>query len=334
MKYNHFSIEEREMIQQMLWDKQSIRQIAKELKRSPSSVSREIKRNKPVQRHLYTPRLANERALKKRSSRGREERLKDQKLRDHVIKYLKDDWSPEQIAGSLKQYLPGYKISHEAIYQFIYAQIYRNGHGLLKPGKEDLRPYLKRRHKRRQKKGFRKQKRVCRPENPSIEDRPKIIEKRKRIGDWESDSVVSKKNGPGINTLVDRKSGYVLISKLHARTAAETARVIKNRLKQLPKNALHTITFDNGSENQRWDDIEKEINVDCYFAHPYSSWERGSNENTNGLIRWYFPKGTDFQKVSDKALQEVEWALNNRPRKRLGYKTPLQVFNRSVALQC
>jgi len=333
-QYKHFSIEDREGIQQMRWDGRSVRQIATALKRSPSSVSREIKRNKPPQHSVYTPRLAHERAMFKKTSRGREERLKDDVLREHVIKYLKKGWSPEQIAGSLAQYLPNKTISHEAIYQFIYAQIHRDGYGYVKPGKEDLRPYLKRRHKRRQKNGLRKQKRVSRPECPSIENRPKIVETRKRIGDWESDSVVSKKNGPGINTLVDRKSGLVLITKLHAGTAKETANAIRKRFKNLPGHAQKTITFDNGSENQKWDELEKELEISCYFAHPYSSWERGSNENTNGLIRWYFPKGTDFQEIPEEALKHVEQALNNRPRKRLGYKTPLQVFNRSVALHC
>lgn len=332
-QYTHFSIEERESIQSMRWNNHSMRYMAKELGRSPSSISREIKRNKPPQRHVYTPRLAHERAVKKRSNRGRKEHLKDGALRKHVSTYLKNGWSPEQIAGSLSQYLPGYKISHEAIYQFIYAQIHRDGYGLVRPGKEDLRPYLKRRHRRRQKKGFRVRKRVCRPECPSIKDRPWAVEKRKRIGDWESDSVVSKRNGPGINTLVDRKSGLVLISKLYARTAQETANVIKERLRKLPAQTRKTITFDNGSENQKWDHLEKELNIDCYFADPYSSWQRGTNENTNGLIRWYFPKGTDFQKISEDALEHVEWDLNNRPRKRLGYKTPLQVFNQGVALR-
>lgn len=332
-KYQHFLVEEREKIQQMLWDGQSIRRIAKELGRSPSAISREIKRNKPPQRQVYTPRLAHERAITHRSSRGRKERLKDQTLRNHVITQLKGGWSPEQIAGSLATELPGYTISHEAIYQFVYAQIHRDGYGLVKQGEEDLRPYLKRRHKRRQKKGFRKQQRVSRPECPSIEDRPQIVEKRKRIGDWESDTVASKQNNPGINTLVDRKSGLLLITKLHARTAEETAQAIQKRLQNLPKQARHTITFDNGSENQKWDLLEEKLDINCYFAHPYHSWERGTNENTNGLIRWYFPKGTDFQNVSEEALKNVEWAINNRPRKRLGYKTPLQVFNQSVALQ-
>lgn len=329
MKYQHFSIEERETIQLMWWERKSIRSIAGALTRSPSSISRELKRNFPHERQVYTPRVAHERALLKRKSRGRTNRLKDEVIRDYVIKHLKKGWSPEQIAGRLSKEHPGYTISHEAIYQYIYAQVHRQGHGTLRPGCEDLRTYLKRRHKRRGQKGMRTVQRVFRQKGPSIEDRPQIVDQRLRIGDWESDSIASKDNAPGLNSLVERKTGLVFLTKVQDKTAGATTGVIAQRLSNMPR---YTVTFDNGPENQNWQEIEHIIDAKCFFAHPYHSWERGTNENTNGLVRWYFPKGTDFRTIPKEAIEAVENALNTRPRKRLNWKTPLEVFNQSVAL--
>jgi transposase, IS30 family len=335
-KYGHLSIEEREVIQKGLWNKRSIRSIATEIGRDPATLSRELRRNSSPEKDKYTPRIANQRALLKRKERGRKDRLKNETIRNYVVNGLKDNWSPEQIAGTLSQDHKGEKISHEAIYQYIYAQVHRNGWGELKPGREDLRFYLKRRHRRRAKKGMRKGQRLWRPKGPSIETRPEIVARRSRVGDWETDTVESVQKKRGINTLVDRKSGLVLISRLEDRTSKATTQVIAERLRALPDKARHTVTLDNGPENQYWQEIEELTQTKCYYAHPYSSWERGTNENTNGLIRWYLPKGTDFDMITDEQIEAIEYALNTRPRKRLNYKTPLQVFNenlRSVALQ-
>lgn len=331
MKYKHLSIWEREKIQELLWQKKSIRYVAQVLGRPPSAISREIKRNLPKELYVYTPRLAHERALFKRTCRGRVERLKTNDIREYVIRHLKEKWSPEQISGRIKIDLRE-TISHEAIYQFIYHQIYRNGWGDLKPGHEDLRIYLRRKQKRRQKKGTRKSQRIFRPQGTSIEERPKVVEKRKRIGDWESDSVESVNHKPGVNSLLERKSGLYLISKLKNKTSLATVSAIEKRMRQFPKKVKHTMTFDNGPENQAWKLFEETTSIKSYFAHPYCSGERGSNENTNGLLRDYFPKKTDFSIISEEELLKVEYSLNTRPRKRLGYRTPLEVF--SVALQC
>lgn len=330
MKYKHFSIEEREKMQEMLWQKSSIRSIATALERSPSSVSREIERNLPPKHKVYTPRLAHERALIKRRSRGRTDRLKNQQARDYVVAHLKERWSPEQIAGRIKSEI-SQTISHEAIYQYIYAQIHHKGYGSLKPDCEDLRPYLRRKRKRRVPKGSRRCQRIFKPKGTSIDERPAIVEQRERLGDWESDTVESKDYKPGINTLVERKSGLVLISKLADKTSRATMSVIINRLNLLPEKAKQTITFDNGTENSNWQKLEGKAGIKTFFAHAYHSWERGTNENTNGLIRDYFPKKTDFTKISNEKIKAVERALNARPRKRLGFKTPLEVF--SVALE-
>jgi IS30 family transposase len=244
------------------------------------------------------------------------------------VEQLRENWSPEQIAGSIEAD-KGEHISHEAIYQYIYAQVHRGGNGWVRPGKEDLRPYLARRHKKRAKKGQRKGGHIFRPKGIPIDERPKIVDLRSRIGDWESDSIESKDHAPGLNSLVDRKSGLLLLSKLSAKTARATREVVSKRLANLPS---HTLTVDNGPENQEWRETEEATNARVYFAHPYHSWERGTNENTNGLVRRYFPKGTDFADVSEEEIAAVEYALNTRPRKRHSFKSPLEVWG--GALQC
>lgn len=329
MKYNHLSIWEREKIQELLWQKKSVRSIAEVLDHSPSSITREINRNIHL-KYRYAPRLANERALKKRKCRGRKLRLKNYTIRRYVIDHLKIGYSPEQIAGRMRIDLKQ-TVSHEAIYQYIYNQVEREGYGKMKSGYHDLRVYLKRRHKKREKKGMRRGQRLFQHRGLSIEYRPKEIEKRKTVGHWEGDSVISRKSKIGLNTLVERKTGLVLISKIQDGTSNTTAQTVINRLKDLP---CKTLTTDNGPENFAFEKIQNELQISCYFAHPYCSGERGTNENTNGLIRYYFPKGTDFATIPNEAIQAVEITLNNRPRKRLGWKTPLEAFNESVALQC
>lgn len=326
MHYKHFSIEEREEIQLGLWHKESIRSIARRLNRSHSSIVREIKRSLPPERNRYTPRVAHERALKKRKCRGRTERLKNDRIRSYVVSKLKLRWSPEQISGRMAIDLHEH-ISHEAIYQYIYAQLYQGGWGELKPGHEDLRPYLRRKRKRRLKKGARRCQRIFKPFGTSISERPLIVERRGRVGDWEGDTIESRDHKPGINTLVERKTGLVFITKLDDRTSASTTRSVIKRFALLPSNKRRTLTLDRGSENSDWQTLEQRIGVRCFFANPYHSWERGTNENTNGLIRDYFPKKTDFTTIPDEMIAQVEYLLNTRPRKRLGWRTPLEVMS-------
>ena len=329
MAYKHFTIEEREKIQFCLWEKKPARQIAKELGRNVSTISREIKKNTSFG-HGYMSRPSHQRALANRKSRGRHDRLKNDIIREYVITELKKRTSPEQIAGRIKIKHPGQTISHEAIYQFIYSQIHRDGWGLLKPECQDLRQYLRRRKKRRTHKGMRRCQRVLRVPGLSIETRPEVVNNRIRVGDWESDSVMSKGNRVGINTFVERKVGLVFITRLKDKTSEATISAIESRTRCLPKELKQTATFDNGGENRKWDELEKRTGLTCYFAHPYCSGERGTNENTNGLIRDFFPKKTEFSKISDQELQAVENNLNNRPRKRLGWLTPLEAFTKEL----
>lgn len=310
MAHKHFSIEEREEIQQGIWNKESVRGIAERLERSPSSVSREINKNIPAHQRRYTSRLAETRAQSKRHEK--QGRIQDPDLRTEVIAGLKEGWSPEQVAGRIKEKKLG-SISYETIYQFVYED-WKQG--------EDLRPLLKRRHKARQQKGVRKWQRLPNPNKPSIEDRPAVVGTRSRVGDWEGDLVVSRESKEALVTMVERKSGYLCVEKISSKTIQHTAGVMSRRLK-----GAKTLTLDNGSENNGWKGIEEKTGAKVYFAHPYSSWERGTNENTNGLIRWYLPKKTDFAKVSAERVRAIEYALNNRPRKRLGYRTPEEVFN-------
>lgn len=334
MNYQHFTIEERERIQELLWQKTSIRNIARAIGRSPSSVSREIRRNLPKERFLYTPRLAHERALNHRKYRGRGERLKNGLLRKYTASHLKLGWSPEQIAATAEQ-ATDMSISHEAIYQYVYAQVYREGYGYLKPGREDLRPYLALRRKRRMKKGLRKSYRIEKGPLPPIDSRPKEVEARTLIGDWEDDCVVSRASLERLKTINERVSGIVFIAKIKDGTMEETNQAVAKRLSPIPSQFRRTLTRDRGSENMGYRELALSLGIQCFFAHAYHSWERGSNENANGLIRRFFPKRTDFRDVSDEEIQWVERLLNSRPRKRLGWKTPYEVFYEvtGVALQ-
>ncbi len=329
MAYKQFSVEEREKIQSLLWQKASAREIARALHRHHSSVSRELLRNFPRGHRVYTPRLANERALVKRKSRGRTLRLKNESIRSYVASHLMHRWSPEQIAGRIKYDL-GETISHEAIYEYIYAQISK-GTGEAKTGCLDLRPYLRRRKKGRSPKGMRRREKLFIPRISSIDARPAIVSTRSRLGDWEGDTVESRSHKPGVNTLVERKSGLYLVTKLKDAGSEATVAAVAKRFQPLPSSLRRTLTLDRGRENRRFKEMEEQAGVKCFLAHPYRAWERPTNENTNGLLRDYFPKQTDFTMISEEELAYVEAELNSRPRKRLGWRTPYEVFG--VALE-
>lgn len=335
MAYKHLTIEEREQIQRLLWQKVSIRDIAQAIGRNVSTVSREIAKNNPEHRKVYTPRLAHERALVKRKRRGREDRLKNEAVRKYVATQLKLGWSPEQISGTALK-ATGTNISYEAIYQYVYAQIYRDGYGYARPGCEDLRPYLARRRTRRAAKGMRRSYRMDKGPLPSIENRPAEVEFRLEVGHWEDDCIVSKANTERLKTVNERKSGIIFIEKIKDGTIAETNRVIKKRLGVIPAEFRKTLTRDRGSENMGYQELQEELDLACFYAHAYHSWERGSNENGNGLIRRFLPKKTDFKTVTNEQIKTIEYLLNSRPRKRLGWKTPYEVFYEltGVALEC
>lgn len=331
-QFTQLSLDERETIQQLRWEKQSLRTIAKTLGRNVSTISRELATHQRA--HRYHPRLAQERTREMRQQRGKRTRLKDPRIREYVEEKLRQEqWSPEQISGRLPLDHPGLSTNHESIYLYIYSRCERDGWGSKVQG-EDLRPYLRRKHKRRNRK-YRlwPDERGHIRNRVGIEERPQYIEKRKQLGHWEGDSMVSGKSLAALNTLVERATGLLRMSKLANLSAAETKRVVVSQLLSLPLSARRTLTSDNGHENGDHEQIAKEVSIRWFFCHVYASHERGTNENTNGLIRQYFPKGTDFATVSDEAVAVVENQLNNRPRKRLHYKTPNEVFTHRVALK-
>jgi IS30 family transposase len=267
--------------------------------------------------------------MRKRRSRGRTLRLKNDSVRSYVTSHLFRRWSPEQIAGRMRQEI-GETISHEAIYQYIYAQL-QPGNGLPRKGCLDLRPYLRRRKKARSPKGMRRREKLFIPSRFTIDARPSVVASRSRLGDWEGDTVESVLHKPGVNTLVERKTGLVFVTKLEGKTSADTIAAVSKRFEILPPSLKHTLTLDRGRENRRFEELEEKTGLRCFLAHAYHAWERGTNENTNGLLRDYFPKKTDFAMIPEEELAYVERELNSRPRKRLGWRTPYEAV--SVALR-
>jgi IS30 family transposase len=304
-----------------------IRRIARYMKRPPSTISREIERNASgTKQRRYNPEVAHKKAMGRKESHGTRPLLKNDTIRWYVVEKLKLGWSPEQISIRLPIDHKGLTISYEAIYQYVYAQVCRGGNGAVKGGCEDLRPHLARRHTRRQKKGFRQAQKAERPILPSIEDRPAVVERRTQIGHWEDDTMVSRESTDRLKSINERVSGVVLLGKMKDGSIAESNRIVIERLSELPPSLCKTLTRDRGTENLGWLEIEKELNMTCWFAHAYCSQERGSNENLNGLVRRVYPKKTDFRSVTAVDLRQLEYRLNTRPRKRHGGKTPLEVL--------
>lgn len=312
-------------------DLKKLKDIAEEIGRPLSTVVREIKGRPRKGMGKYSASLAQSKALSNYERQGRKQKLEhSQPLLEYIITKLKIGWSPEQISGRLPIDYPKDKtmrISYESIYAYIYNQIRREGNGNVKTGCADLRKYLSRRHTRRQKKGLRQAQKAERESNlPSIEIRPKEVEDRKSFGHWEGDTMVSRQSEERIKSLNERASGVVLFGKTKNGTATECDRVLVERLSAIPLKLRKTLTQDRGTENFGYRNVEKKLNIFCYFAHAYASYERGSNENLNGLFRRYFPKKTDFAKVRDEDIKEVEFLINSRPRKRFGFRTPLEVL--------
>jgi len=193
---------------------------------------------------------------------------------------------------------------------------------------------LRRSHRERKKKGIgRKERKTKIPNRVPIDQRPQAVESRTQFGHWEGDSLVSRKSLAALNSLVERKSRYLMLTKLEAKTAEATYNAVVERLGDLPSKARRTMTFDNGTENSRHEAITSAIGIKCYFARPYASWQRGTNEHVNGLIRWYLPKGTDFSKITGEQIARIEFLINNRPRKCLGFRKPIEVAAPFVALR-
>lgn len=334
-----FSIRERSIIE-VRWgrDSKSITNIAKELKRNKSSISREISGKPRKGIGKYNAESAHRKAIERISNRGNIPKTsKNDRLKSYIETKMKDErWSPEQVSIRLPHEFPKdetMRIATESVYQEVYRRIHRGGSGMVKRGQLDLRSYLPRRHKRRATKGFRKAQKAERDTSlPSIEARPVIVEQRKRIGDWEDDTLVSRQSKARIKNATERRSGVTFFGKTKDGTARSCDAVLTKKLSRLPQRVLKTLTRDRGSENVRWREVEQMLGLKVFFAHPYCSGERGTNENTNGLIRRFFPKKTDWSKVTDDDLERVEYLINTRPRKRHGGLTPVEVFFKATGV--
>ena len=326
--------------QRFCYDRWNISAIALELKRPTSAVSREIKEKPPKGRGRYNADAAQRKADERSARQGRKSSFEHAPLKAYMEAKLTLGWSPEQISIRLPIDHPKdglMRISHEAIYQHVYGRVRRGGNGNVQKGCIDLRPLLARRHTRRQKKGFRSVQKTERDERlPSIDERPKVVLRRTELGHWEDDTMVSRQSTVRLKTVNELVSGITFIGRMQDGTVAESNRVVIDRMKGVPARARKTLTRDRGTENYGWKAIQDELNLTCWFAHPYCSHERGSNENGNGLIRRFFPKKTDFAKLTDEDIARVEFLLNSRPRKRHGGYTPFEVFYKltGVALDC
>lgn len=319
---------ERQIIETRLRGKWKIRRIGRYLNRSPGIISREIRRNiHPSGKYLaeYAQGLADRRS----HITNKRKMDKDAGLCRYIKKQFENDLSPEQIAGRLKEFPPdglrGRSISHESIYQYIYNSPYGTY----------LYNYL--RYKtvpRRQKQHSRKCHKSLIPERISIHERPKIIDDRERFGDWESDSVNFSKQRSALSVQHERKSLLVRLNKLTDHGSEETLEALRITVGSLPiKDLAKSITFDNGGEGAKHIEIRDEYGIDTYFCDPYKSWQKGGVENSNGLIRQYLPRETNLDNITDNMIHEIQEKLNNRPRKKLGYRTPNEVINSYILKQ-
>ncbi len=318
MSYIHLTPICRGRIQALANEGKSGREIAVIMERSHTCINRELKRNSTVRG--YEASKAQELCRERRMSCRPSRKLEHQPLRDFIFEHIPGGMSPEQVSGRLAILYPDdprMQISHEAIYQGLYAD--ERMHCLIQ--------YLPQARPRRRNRGQGKTRRgPSIPNRVGIEQRPEVVNRRTRFGDWEGDTVVGTHQQGFIATFVERRSTLLRARKTDTKQAGEVAKAAIEALIDMPASWLKTLTFDNGTEFAKHADIAESLPLDIYFATPYSSYQRGTNENTNGLLRRYFPKGTDLRQLTQERLQQVTEEINNRPRKKLGYRTPNEVF--------
>jgi IS30 family transposase len=322
-QYHRLSLMEREELSRMLAAGHSLRVTAQAMQRAPSTLSRELAR------HRTTPVTYRAVPAQQRAQRWAHQPRKPRKLAVHarlraaVLHLLAHRWSPEQIAHGLLQRYPDdptMRISHEAIYTYLY---------VLPSGalKRELARYLRRRHR------FRRPRKVRRSSRPiqdliSIDERPKDVADRTVPGHWEGDLLVGHANASALGTLVERTTRFTVLVPLTAKDAATVRRAFARELRTLPAQLRRSLTYDQGPEMREHRLFTKQTKMRVYFAHPHSPWERGTNENTNGLLRQFFPKGTRFRQVSRAEIKRVQVMLNDRPRKILNWHSPAHAFHR------
>lgn len=318
MPYTHLTPIERGQIQALRAEGKSFAYIAERSGRSRSTLSRELRRNATGKG--YDAQRAQQRYRERRAPCRPAKRLDYIPLWKYLIDKLMDGWTPEEIAGRLPLDHPDdskMRISYETIYQALYTD--SRYHFLIK--------YLAQARPKRRKRGQGKTSRgPSIPNRVGIEQRPAIVEERSRFGDWEGDTIVGAGQQGHLVTLVDRASRMLLCRKVATKHAGVVAQAVIEALEEMPVSWVKTITFDNGSEFFHHEKMAEVLPADIYFARPYASYQRGTNENTNGLIRRFLPKGTSFHELEEHTLQHIVDALNNRPRKILEFRTPYEVF--------
>lgn len=318
MNYSHLSLEERHYIEFGREEGKSLNRIAKELDRSQSTVSREVKRNIGLRGYRY--KQAHYKSQTRDLEKPKAIKLTD-KMKQYIRDGLEEDWSPEQIAGKLREARLG-RLHHETIYQYILADKRAGGKLYLKLRHKN-KPYRKRYGSSNNKTGI--------PNRVDIDERPAVANRRRRIGDWEADTIIGKNHKGAIVTLDDRKSKLRLAAPLQGKKADALTKAVIDLLSPL-KAFVHTMTFDNGKEFCLHEQLANALSCKTYFAKPYHSWERGQNENANGLLRQYFPKSMELTHVTLQAVFKAIDKLNSRPRKCLGFKTPYEVFQKQTGI--
>ena len=321
MAYHHLTPSERKTIYSMLQmpEKYSRTDIANALGRPRCTVSREIKRNSDHKG--YNPHLGNVLYWMRRKRIYKRTKREQAPLMELVVEKLKEDFSPEQVAGHLRQVRfpddPSKWVSHTTIYRHIWEDEAQGG---------KLFRHLRRKNKKYGKRGKGPHPNTYINGRVSIDERPEAVNKRERLGDWEADTFYGAKRQGCVATVVERKSGYLVAQKMPDARAVSLNAALLEGLKPIRPELLKTLTVDNGKEFSGFKELEQATGLTVYFAHPYSAWERGTNENTNGLLRQYFPRRKDLSDLTEEQLQHAVAKLNNRPRKRLNYRTPKEVI--------
>jgi transposase, IS30 family len=319
MSYKHITASQRNELSALLRVKTKQKEIAKLLKKDRTTIWREKNRNKKPNKKYHAGTAKEKTTARQVAAHAQQRKIEHNTwLRNYIIKKIKKRWSPEQIAGRIKKRWKHDKSRHigkDSLYKYIHKH------------RKDLVKYLRcQKGKYRRRYGTRiREKQREEAKKKRIDKRPAIVEKKGRIGDWEGDTILGK-DKKHILTHAERKSGLLLADKLNAVTAEETKKKTIARFKGIPEEKKCTVTYDNGSTFAEYELTEKETGIEVFFAYPYHSWERGCNENANGLLRQYFPKQMSFANVRQEEIDWVVAEINNRPRKRLGYLTPNEVF--------
>jgi IS30 family transposase len=303
----------------------TLRKIARELCRAPSTISRELKRNEQFKgTRYYYDHHAQMKANGRRRRSYRKPYLKSKKIQSFVVKKIQEGWTPEQVAGYMKLHDWELRVSHEAIYQWIYRR------------KRELRAYLPWGRKRRYPRGHSKRHKISHIKQVTpLSERPEHINDRSEYGHWECDLAISQQSKAALLVGVERRSRYTFIRLIKDRTADTTSKALIAALSKMPASLRKTITYDNGHENVQHMKVNKRLGTYSYFCDPYAPWQKGTVENTIGIIRRIFPKKTDFSQLNSMKIRAVQDKLNNRPRKVLNYLNPNHLMNNQcVALHC